>query len=560
MLAFRNIRKNKGSKTAGTNKHDILKIGRENPKNLVEYVRHRLLDFKPHSVKRVEIDKEDGKKRPLGIPTIEDRLIQQCIKQVLEPICEAKFHPHSYGFRPNRSTSHALARTMFLTNIGKFRYVADIDIKGFFDNVSHAKLIKQMWSLGIRDKNLICVIGKMLKAEIKGIGVPAKGVPQGGILSPLLSNIVLNELDWWISNQWATVKTRKDYTPSGKRSVLGNYTNLKQVHIVRYADDFRLFCKNADEANRIFEATRMWLKERLELEINPKKSKIVNLKKQYSEFLGFKMKLHQKSHKWVIKSHISDKAKNRAQEKIKNQIKKLQKESKAPNVQQYNACVLGLQNYYKYATNANLDFADIAYVLNKILKFRLRKRFSKKGIKSKAFEKYYKNSNWKVYYVDKIALFQIPVVKHKNPMCFQQEVCNYTAEGRAKIHEMQNAVSDKVLKHIMRNPVIWQTSEYNDNRISLYVGQMGKCGVSHKPLEIGEMHVHHKTPKEYGGKDDYKNLIFVSTYVHMLIHAKTEDTVQKYFKMLKLDTKAIAKLNKLRLLAQNYEIDIVTSY
>ena len=123
-------------------------------------------------------------------PTIEDRLIQQCIKQVLEPICEAKFHKDNYGFRPNRSTHHAVSRAMTLMSKSKLHYVVDVDIKGFFDNVDHSKLIKQMWSLGIQDKNLICVINKMLRAEIKGIGVPNKGTPQGGILSPLLANIV----------------------------------------------------------------------------------------------------------------------------------------------------------------------------------------------------------------------------------------------------------------------------------------------------------------------------------------------------------------------------------
>src|SRR5699024_4577829 len=102
----------------------------------------------PMKIKYKEIPKLNGGKRQLGIPTIEDRLIQQCIKQILEPICEAKFHNHSYGFRPNRSTHHAIARCNILINKSKLHYVADIDIKGFFDNVSHAKLIKQMWTMG----------------------------------------------------------------------------------------------------------------------------------------------------------------------------------------------------------------------------------------------------------------------------------------------------------------------------------------------------------------------------------------------------------------------------
>ena len=182
LLAYRAIKKNNGSKTKGVNSTTIVEMGEKQPEELIAYVRKRLQNFHPHAVRRVEIPKPDGRMRPLGIPTMEDRIVQQCIKQVLEPICEAKFYKHNYGFRPNRSAHHAIARAMFLVNISKYRYVVDVDIKGFFDNVNHGKLLKQFWTLGIRDKQLLCVLSKMLKAPIQGEGVPAKGVPQGGIL------------------------------------------------------------------------------------------------------------------------------------------------------------------------------------------------------------------------------------------------------------------------------------------------------------------------------------------------------------------------------------------
>ncbi len=200
LLAYRNIKRNGGSKTAGTNGRTIVYWDNQPIENFLTYIKNRFENYKPQKVRRVEIPKPNGKKRLLGIPNIEDRIIQQCIKQVLEPICEAKFHPHSYGFRPNRSTENAIAYTMKRINLEKRYYMVRIDIEGFFDNVNHSKLLKQIWTLGIRDKRLICIISKMLKAEIEDIGIPEKGVPQGGILSPLLSNIVLNELDWWISN------------------------------------------------------------------------------------------------------------------------------------------------------------------------------------------------------------------------------------------------------------------------------------------------------------------------------------------------------------------------
>uniref|UniRef100_UPI0021C7A813 reverse transcriptase domain-containing protein n=1 Tax=Enterococcus faecium TaxID=1352 RepID=UPI0021C7A813 len=135
-----------------------------------------------------------------------DRIAQQCILQVLEPICEAKFNNHSYGFRPNRSAEHAIADCMARMNQSHMEYVVDVDIKGFFDEVNHTKLMRQIWSMGIRDKQLLLIIRKMLRAPVVlpngKLIYPTKGTPQGGILSPLLANINLNEFDWWIANQW----------------------------------------------------------------------------------------------------------------------------------------------------------------------------------------------------------------------------------------------------------------------------------------------------------------------------------------------------------------------
>lgn len=552
-LAYRNIKRNTGSKTTGTNGHNIEDLEQIYNKDIHEYVKNRLMNYKPHEIRRVEIPKSNGTTRALGIPTIEDRLIQQCIKQILEPICEAKFYNHNYGFRPNRSTKHAIARANTLAN-RNFHFVVDIDIKGFFDNVNHGKLLKQMWSLGIRDKRVLSIISKMLKAPIKGIGIPEKGTPQGGILSPLLSNIVLNELDWWIANQWEFFKSKHQYGRNNEKYRALRKTKLKEIFIVRYADDFKLICKNYKTAKKIFHATTRWLNERLKLEISQEKSKIINLRKNYSEYLGFKMKVRDKNKKKVVKSSITDKAKKLIIRQIKEKLKNIKKETTVANVNKYNSKILGLHNYYNMATNVNLDFNKISYALSKTIYNSTKRLKSNIGTKSKCFEKFYGRYNCKIIYIQGVALFPITGVKHKTTMNYSQTISDYTKEGRKLIHKRQQCVSTHILKYIMNNPIKNKNIEYNDNRISLYVGQNGKCNVSGEVLEIGNMECHHKIPKKHGGTDEYSNLVFLKTEIHKLIHVTQENIINNYLSSLKLNKKALKKLNKLRVLVGNFEI------
>ncbi len=201
MTAIHKIKGNKGSRTPGSDgeimqKH-ILEVGYE---AVIQRVQSHLDDYKPKPVRRKMIDKPGkSEKRPLGIPTIIDRVVQQCVKQIIEPILEAQFFNHSYGFRPMREAKHAIARITHMTQSTGYKWVIEGDISKFFDEVNHSILIKKLWNMGIRDQRVLMIIKKMLKAGIMNeIHKNELGTPQGGIISPLLANVYLHKLDKWI--------------------------------------------------------------------------------------------------------------------------------------------------------------------------------------------------------------------------------------------------------------------------------------------------------------------------------------------------------------------------
>ena len=551
-------------------------IGKLSPDEVVNNVRYYIQGtvhgYRPKPVRRKDIPKpyDPMKTRPLGIPCIWDRLIQQCIKQIMEPICEAKFSINSYGFRPNCSAEHAIAAVEKLMQQIKLHYVIEFDIKGFFDNVNHSKLIRQIWSLGIHDKHLIFVLKRILSAPIRlengTMITPKKGTPQGGIISPLLANIVLNELDHWIEDQWTNHPTVLSYKVRTTRCGTPNHsygfkraretTRLKEMYIVRYADDFRIFCRKKTDAEKAKIAVTQWLHDRLKLEISEEKTKVVNVSRHYTDFLGFKIKVMPKKGKQVIKSHVADKNLAHKCTHLIEQAKRIasprEKYGEFREVQLYNSMVTGMHNYYQLATLVAADFRKVNRAVMTVLTNRLRgqkeSRLAKHGRELTKYEKerygesgclrFDRNTNEPIY--------PAGYVQHKIPLCKKRSICCYTAEGRKLIHDNLR-VNMYLLLSLMTQPLQGRSVEYFDNRISHFSAQWGKCAVTGREfMSTAEIHCHHIIHKRNGGTDKYDNLILITPDVHILLHAKTHETIEKYKAMLRLNSKQLSALNSLR--------------
>lgn len=569
LLAYRNIKGNTGSVTPGTDGLTMRDIGKLTPDEMVKKVRTILRNYTPRAVRRKEIPKPGGKIRPLGIPCIWDRLIQQCILQVLEPICEARFSDNSHGFRPNRSCKNAIGQAHRLMQLSNLHHVVEVDIKGFFDNVDHAKLVKQIWALGIQDKLLLYIIRRILMAPIQmpdGTTIlPEKGTPQGGILSPLLANIVLNELDRWVESQWqnhpVTEKYRIGINRNGSLNRGTGYaamkdTNLKEMFIVRYADDFRIFCRTRNAALRTREAVTQWLEQRLRLQVSPEKTRVVNLKKQYMEFLGIKLKVRKKANKYVARSHVGDKAIKRIGDRAVELIGAIARpkdhldENKA--IHAYNAFVMGEHNYYQMATNCCIDFKKIAYRVNKVLKNRLKQKLKREADLREidaVMRKYGKSEQ--IRFVSNHPIAPIGYIRWVKATEKKRSINKYTPEGRTEIHKNLR-INTAMLVALMKQNAYGRSAEFMDNRISLFCAQYGKCAITHREFESAtDIHCHHKTPVSIGGQDNYQNLVLVSPDAHRLIHATDRETIDKYLRALSLPADALNRLNWLRKLVGN---------
>jgi group II intron reverse transcriptase/maturase len=322
----------------------------ENLESLAKELKSQSFDPKP--VRRTYIPKGDDEERPLGIPTIKDRIVQEVLRMVLEPIWESDFSGHSFGFRPNRRTMDAIETTKkaIATRI-EARWVIDADVKGFFDNVDHGTLGKILQDR-ITDRKMLKLIWDFLKAGIMEDGTyrhSTLGTPQGGIVSPVLANIYLDRLDQW-AKKWTDMSRneRRKRRKKGK----GNW------EFVRYADDF-LFLTNGtrERADKMKERIRNFVNEELNLTLSEKKTEIVHASDGF-EFLGYNLQL---TIKGGVRFTIPKEAKEDLRRKVEQATDGGTEISTRRKVGSLNAILRGWANYYKYANDAASVFPSLDY-------------------------------------------------------------------------------------------------------------------------------------------------------------------------------------------------------
>jgi group II intron reverse transcriptase/maturase len=345
-LAYKRVKANKGSHGVdGMKVNELLQFLKQNGKQLIQ----SLLEgkYNPQPVRRVEIPKPDGGVRLLGIPTVVDRVIQQSITQVLSPIYERKFSKTSYGFRPNKSAKEAVLKCKEYIDAG-YKWAVDIDLAKYFDTVNHDKLMRLL-SETIKDGRVLSLIRKYLRSGVMINGTIEEteiGCPQGGNLSPLLSNIMLNELD-------------KELTQ-------------RDLKFCRYADDANIYVKSKKSAERVMASITRFIEEKLKLRVNKEKSAVDrpwNLK-----FLGFSF--------YPKKGGIGIRVHPKPVDKFKQKLKEITGRSRSMSIEErmvkLRQCITGWANYFGMA-----DMQRLAKNLDEWLRRRIRMCYWKQWKKVK---------------------------------------------------------------------------------------------------------------------------------------------------------------------------------
>ncbi|HFK1731970.1 TPA: group II intron reverse transcriptase/maturase [Bacillus pacificus] len=587
LTAIHNIKANKGSKTAGIDKKivdDYLQLPYE---TVINMVRNKLENYRPIPVRRHYLPKEpnfqfnqkDGqwllekkKVRPLGIPAMTDRIVQEMIRIVLEPILEAQFLPHSYGFRPFRSTEHALAQTLKIINGSKLYWAVEGDIEGYFDNVNHKKLIDILWKMGIKDKRVLTIIEKMLKAGYVDNNVfhkTEKGTPQGGILSPLLANVYLNNFDWLIAKHYEYHPNNINYREKKNALAALRAKDIPPVFYIRYADDWIMLTDSKENAEKLKKLSAKYLKHKLKLNLSAKKTLITDVRENKISFLGFNIKATKR--RFDSKSISAKMTPN--MEKINAKVKEIKKIIRfirtrktklemALDIEKVNAKIVGVANHISKGISK-----DVMGTIDKRLEGTAYRTWvhmfgKEKARKYKAPVKTFTNRqdrhrkyDMKHFFIEcdgnRVGFTFAKITSVDYAEVFKQEMCPYTENGRELYFKKTGRKSRLLARPHLLDPdwiYIYLTGgkankrynlEYFLNREYAFNRDIGKCKICGKQLSKGNYQCHHiNSDLPLDKVNKVNNLASICNRCHILVH----NDVEAPFK----ETKIIKKLASYR--------------
>ena len=379
ITAIHNIKSNHGSETPGVDSKTMRDYLQHSHSWVIRDIQSAFKHFEPQKIRRVYIDKPGkAEKRPLGIPTIRDRIVQECMRIVLEPIFEAQFFAHSYGFRPMRDAPMALERAKLLVHHTGYHWIVEGDISKCFDRIDHAILLKRLYHMGIRDRRVLQIIKAMLKTGVMDeCEVNEEGTPQGGLISPLLANVYLDIMDEWITKQWEIKKTEYPFSKPYRKYKGLRRTALIPGFLVRYADDFIIITDTRAHAEDWKKRLQIFLHSKMKLTLSPEKTLITDIRKKYIKFLGYEYKVVPgKARKGYIPRTIPERDRlRRKTDKIAHDIKKIphyySREQMVDAINRINSQIRGIIQYYQCCTWVNISMKKYSRRLQFVARRRL---------------------------------------------------------------------------------------------------------------------------------------------------------------------------------------------
>jgi len=546
-LAIRQLSKSPGRMALGADGSNYQTLENYSIMELAEIVKNRLHRKQMDYVRRTYIpkgSKKSGKKRPLGICSIWDKLVEKCIQLVLEPFCETKFVESSFGFREQVSTHNALAKVK--CQCQTMPYVLSVDLKDYFGTIDPDIAYRELWHIGVRDKVILNYIYRFIKKGYFEDSCKVEdpiGTPQGSILGPLISNVYLHRFDVWLRDQgdcWHDSTVTKFHSYANKRRNLLR-TNLKLGIHVRYADDILVLCKTREHAERFKHSVARYLVCNMKLEINEEKTKVFDLAREKMKFLGYDFyaikhnsKNPQQKGKYRIANTLPKAKADEVLDKCRALLSAIRRNPCYETIYDWNVYVIGIHNYYKGMTHFYDNFHKLGWRIRNVFYHTMNKRikFTVEQSPKDSFQggRYCSWGKKGYYCFNGFPVIELQWANWDKGLIAGKKGkvsrLNPYAYGEKK-HKPGVSLDD--IGYLVNTSKYIKNSRLAQFRISKYSSVKGISYLSGEYVPVNEYHCHHIKPKENGGTNDFDNLCVLSELEHQILHSNTPEQLYLLF-------------------------------